>query len=370
MNIAVIYGGESTEHDVSVVTAVQLIKNISNKNIIIPIYITSNGKMYEVEDYDNVDRYKTMSLKKEVSFIQNSMYLHKKTAFAKYKRYKKIDFCYIAMHGKKGEDGVVASVLEMSHIPYSSSDILGSSVCLDKAVFKNVMFGLGVNIVPYVNVLKSEYDIDPVGVGETIEKQLSYPVIIKPSSLGSSIGITIASSREDLDHAINESFAYDNMVVVEKYVDIETEVNIALFRYNDEMIFSSFEKPKSEDEILSFRDKYIRSNIDRELLDSVGDRLDSKIKDISERVYTFLRLRGVVRFDYIVDKSGILYLNELNTIPGSMAHYLYKDRGIDYSELMQMICRQGIVDYKDKKRLITTFGSGVLNKLNGIKFNK
>ena len=158
MNIAVIYGGESAEHDVSIVTAVQLIKNITkDKNNIIPIYISKTGKMFEVKDYKNIHLYKTQSFNREVCFMPNSMYLYKKNICGVYSKYKKVDFCYIAMHGKGGEDGTMSAVLNMSHIPYSSSGLMGSSVCLDKATFKNAMFGLGVNIFPFITVLKEEY---------------------------------------------------------------------------------------------------------------------------------------------------------------------------------------------------------------------
>ena len=370
MNIAVIYGGESVEHEVSILTAVQLIENIAKDNVIIPIYITKQGKMYETKDYKRLDTYKGESGLKEVCFVPNSPYLYIKNIVGNYKKYKQIDFCYIAMHGKCGEDGLMAAILNMSHIPYSASDILGSSVCLDKAIFKNAMFGLGVNIVPYINVLKGDYQVNNVEILDKIECDLGYPVIIKPSNLGSSIGINIAYSKEDIESKINGSFLYDNMLVVEKFVDIDKEINVALFRYNNEMVFSSFEVPSRKDVILSFDDKYLKSGITREMYNVLDDSMDIKIKSICEVVYKELRLNGVVRFDFIYSKDGILYLNELNTIPGSMANYLYKERGIDYRELTQMLYREGVNYYKEKIKLNTNYDSKVLNKINSLKINK
>ncbi|MBO7219122.1 MAG: ATP-grasp domain-containing protein [Clostridia bacterium] len=370
MNIAVIYGGESVEHEVSILTAVQLIENIAKDNIIIPIYITKQGKMYETSNYKNIDTYKNENNLKEVCFVPNSTYLYKKNIVGSYKKYKQIDFCYIAMHGKGGVDGTIASILNMSHIPYSSSDMLGSSVCLDKAIFKNAMFGLGINIVPYINVLKSDYHANKLEILDKIENNLGYPVIIKPSNLGSSIGINIAYSKDDIDFKINGSFLYDNMLVIEKYVDIDKEINVALFRYNNEMVFSCFEVPSRDDNILSFEDKYLKQGVTRKMLEVLDSGLDVKIKSMCEVVYKTLRLNGVVRFDFIYSKDGILYLNELNTIPGSMANYLYKERGIDYTELNQMLYREGVNYFKQKAKLNTNYDSKVLSKINSLKINK
>ena len=225
MNIAVIYGGESAEHYVSIITAVQMISNISkDNNTIIPIYINTSGDMYECKRYTDYSTYKDIPVGSRVTFVPNSKYLYKENMLGKYKKYISIDFCYIAMHGLNGEDGAIASIMNLSHIPYSSSDILGSSVALDKAVFKNVMFGMGINVVPYITILESEYENKRETILEDIVRLIGYPCIIKPSNLGSSIGISVVKSDVDIHKAIIYAFKHDSMLVVEKYVDIDMEL--------------------------------------------------------------------------------------------------------------------------------------------------
>lgn len=371
MNIAVIFGGESCEHDISIITGVQLLNNIDEYLYnIIPIYIDKNGCWYTGKSLKDIDNYPEFLGKlSEVSLIPNSnvLYLKKKN---KLKLFNSIDFAFVCMHGQRGEDGSVAGLLELCKIPYSSSSILASSISMDKVVFKSVLKGLNILSVESIFVFKESFDLNSNIVYKEIEK-LGYPVIIKPSRQGSSIGIKVCKCADEIENCLEECFMYDSRLLIEKFVHIKKEVNIALFRDKNEIVYSSTEEPKYMGEILDFNDKYKKNSgafqsIKRIMPAEITEQEECYIKEKAKAVYEYLDMSGVVRFDFIVDNDDNIFMNEVNSIPGSMANYLFEN--LEYGKLVERIILTGVIRKENDEKLIKKFNGGVLG--NGIDILK
>ncbi|MBE5757490.1 MAG: ATP-grasp domain-containing protein [Clostridiales bacterium] len=371
VNLMVVFGGESCEHDISVITGVQLIANCNEYLYnVIPVYIDKCGVWYTGDSLKDLDNYPNkLSKLKKCSIHPNDDYLYIEKG-GKFKKYIKVDCCIPCLHGLRGEDGTLFAILNMSKIPCSSSGLVASSVCIDKDIFKCVCSSLNINVANGLSINHYDYLLDCEVVFEKVEK-LGYPIIIKPCRQGSSIGIYVCHNRNELQKNIEISFKYDSKVVIEKFIDIKKEVNIALFEYLGDLIFSNTEEPKGKDEILSFDDKYKRSggnfeNIKRIIPAEIDTFTLDKIKEISRIVYCKLGMIGVVRFDFIIDKDDNVYLNEVNSIPGSMANYLFDKKMYPYSKLIDMLVRNGIKLSVDS--CVKVIDSGVLGSgLIGIK---
>lgn len=366
INCVVIFGGESCEHDISIVTGLQVFvkldKSIYNA---IPIYIDKKGVWWTGENLKDVDNFPdNLGKLKRVSFIggDNCLYVKKGK---KYLPLLEIDFAFICMHGVNGEDGSVSAILKLCKIAYSSSAIMASSLCLDKSIFKLVCMGLNIiNVVKGYSIMKEDLESNYDKI-ISLAEGLNFPVIIKPSKQGSSVGITICSDKNNFKKCLEESFKYDDCVVIEKYIDIDKEINIALYSDRGEIVFSQTEEPVYYDEILSFEDKYLKNingfeGISRITPANISSELEDKIKEIAKTLYIKLKMFGVVRFDFILSKDGILYVNEVNTIPGSMANYLFND--ITFGKLLDNLRINSIIRYNKEKNILSNFESSFLSE--------
>jgi len=366
MNIAVIFGGESCEHDISIITGEQLIDNLDEYLYnVYPIYIDKMGKWftgYEIKDIDNfsVNKFKKI---KECAFVPDDQYLYikKKSGF---KKFVKIDMVFVCLHGLRGEDGMVASVLELSKIPYSSSSICSSSVCMDKCIFKSYAKGLGVRVVDGLVIRKKDFYFSDKDCFDWVE-ELGYPIIIKPSRQGSSIGIEVCESDDDLREKLEKAFKFDEKLLVEKFVDVDKEVNIAIVNNLGENIFSNTEEPIKSDKILSFEMKYKKDlggfeTIKRIVPADISQEQENEIRLMAKTLYESLEMFGVVRFDFLISKDGVVYVNEVNTIPGSMANYLFDKDIMDYKKLIECLIGCSFVRSDQNARIQKVFDSGVL----------
>lgn len=363
INCVVVFGGENCEHDISVVTGGQVIRNLDEYLYnIIPVYIDKKGVWWTGESLKDLDNFpNNLKNLKRVTFVMgdNNLYYLKNKSYVAYDR---IDFAFLCLHGMHGEDGSVASVLELSKIPYSSAGIMASAVCLDKSIFKYVAKGMGVNVVDGIVVDKDEFMSDPEGVLENVAKFL-LPVIVKPARQGSSVGIEVCKNLSSVENALNKAFLYDDRVVVEKFVDIGKELNVAIFDNKGSLVYSQIEEPVFSKEILSFDDKYLKSpdgfeGISRILPAQITPDLQNDIREVAGCLYKQLKLRGVVRFDFILSKAGELFINEVNTIPGSMANYLFDK--VSFRELLELLRSNGVVGFDNENKLIKTFSSNFL----------
>ncbi len=377
LNIAVLFGHQSCEHDISIITACHAMKNIDlEKYNVIPIYITKDNKYITSNSLKQISNFPNNIKGKEVVFLPNSNYVYLKGRFG-LKKYKRIDTALFCFHGKYGENGAMQGLFELNNIPYTSTGLIGSINGASKSLFKEILKGIKIPNVKGVEVKDVEYFNDKNKCIKKIIKDLSLPVIVKPSELGSSIGINVANNEIELNSALKFAFELGESVLVEKYITNFKEVNVAVLYDGEKYIFSEFEEAIKNDKILSFNDKYISGGKKSQPLSAtyLGGNLKAnltkiqteKIKQYTLKVALKLNLKGVVRFDYIIEENKI-YLNEINTIPGSLANYLFKNKGIDYKKLLNILINSAIVENSKKSNYINYFESSVLeNNSCGVK---
>ena len=376
LNIAILYGHLSPEHDISILTAVQVMKAIdTNKYNVIPIYITKDNKYITGKKLNEISNYPNNISGREVTILPNSNYLYKKSNLG-LRKYIRIDVALLCFHGNYGENGAMQSIFEMNNIPYTSTGMIGSICGANKIVFKEIIKS---NNIPTVNARwfsENDFYKDKKFTLDKISSVLGYPVIVKPNTLGSSIGINVANNENELYNALKTAFELDGNVLVEKFITGCREVNIAIMYDGYKYIYSEIEEVCSKDKFLTFNDKYM-GNSNKSKSNSVGmylganikaelnNEIKSKIIEYTKTVHNLLELRGIVRFDYLIDGEDI-YLNEINTIPGSLANYLFES--YTFTELIDVLINSAILNNSKSNKYIKTFDSSVLeNRTRGIK---
>ena len=394
--LGVIFGGVTCEHDVSVVSGLQLIENVDkNKYEIIPIYIHSNGEWYsggELLDskiYKEFDRHEPNLKKAIIPPNKKGLVVSEKGLFAKDK-FIELDVVIPAMHGMNGEDGTLQGLLELANIPYTSSGVLGSSVGMDKILMKKVFEAHELPVLPYTYFIRDEWEENSYKVLEKIESKLSYPMFVKPSNLGSSIGISKAKDREGLINAIEVATKYDSRIIVEKGVENLIEINCSALGYGDDVKTSVCEQPVNWEEFLTFEDKYMRGsknakgetktvnklgtkqggmeNMDRRIPADIPAEQTKKIQDLTIKAFKSLNSKGVVRIDYIIDKDDeSVYINEINTIPGSFSFYLWKHNDLEYPKLIDKLVEIAEKANEDKNKNNYTYKSDIIGNITKIE---
>ena len=337
--LCVIFGGLSCEHDISIITAMQLKKNILKP--IEMLYLGLDNKFYLATEAESVSDFKN---KRTLKFKQVVLYdgaVYKKGLT--FKKLFDIDCVINCCHGGVGENGDLSGFFAVNKIRHTSSKSLPAHVAMDKNLCKQCVS----EIVPTIKgnlVKKSNFNEKIM----EIDKNFADFLIIKPNSLGSSIGV-MACDKQNFKHQISAIFELgDDALVEERVVDI-VEYNQACFKDGESLVLSAIESPKTKSDFLTFEDKYKSEGktkgFDRELPAKIGKNLQSQIGEYTKKIYSQLNLDGVVRIDYIFDKkTGVLYFNEVNTVPGSLAFYLFEPLGIDYQTLIDKIVASSSVD--------------------------
>ena len=367
LRIGVLFGGISVEHDISIISAIQVLNAIDkSKYEVIPLYLTKTGNLLYGDRYSNIDTFKKEIKPKKREYV-NLMHFNNKGylsfAFQKFKKRLKMDLILPIMHGKGVEDGNISGFLEILKIPYFSCKVLPASICQDKEFTKVILENLNIKTVPY-EVIYSE--------DEKLKNNI-YPQIIKPARLGSSIGIKKVNSEEERLLAVKDALHYDNKVIVEKALTHFKEYSVALYMKKEELIISDIEEINTKDDIYKFTDKYESGQKDisvNKLPAKISKKQTEKIYEIVRKIYTRLELSGIVRIDFLYDSDlKELYVNEINTIPGSLAFYLFKDKGITFTNLIDDLIKQTLIEEEKKKEYIASFESNILNK-NTLKMKK
>lgn len=387
IKIGVIFGGKSVEHEISIISAVQAMNYIDDEKYeVVPIYITKDLEFWTGAMLKDIDSYKDFNLikkyAKKVHLVnKKGRFILQKANFIK-REINEIDLAFPIVHGEGVEDGTIQGYLELLGIPYVGSNIYASVVGQDKVFQKQIFEANDIPITKYVWFFDNEFYNERETLFKRISK-LSYPLIIKPSKLGSSIGISIVKNKEDLANAIEEAVRYDNKVIVEEALENLTEVNCAVLGNYEKMITSEIEEVLKEDEILSYNDKYIGSSkcgsskgiaSTRRILPArINEEVRDTILQLSTKVFKVLNNSGVARIDYLIDtKKNKIYVNEINTIPGSLSYYLFEPIQISYPELVESLITTAIKEYKKKSKMTVSFDTNILknyssNGLKGIK---
>ena len=366
-NIVIMYGGDVVEHDISIITAIQTYNNI-DKNLynVIAVYINKN-EFFILKNPTNIEYYLHFNrdLHKKVYF-QNGYLLFNKIL----KKKIKIDCILLTVHGGIYEGGSLQGYFDIVNIPYTSPNCLASNICMDKAISKVYFNSLGLQTVDYMLINKSQYNIDSNVFLEKILHKLHYPIIVKPNDQGSSIGINIASNYEELITNIDTAFCYSNNVIVEQALVDFTEYNCAAVNTKLDIFVSEIEKPTNFKDYLTFENKYmdnIKLETKTEFPAKISVELAEEIKNVTETIVKSLNIKGVTRCDFLYDNiTEKLYINEINTIPGSLANYLFKNQ-FTFSELINLIIEDAIAE-KQSNFTIKQYQTSVLSNFkNSIK---
>jgi len=383
IKVGVIFGGETVEHEVSIITAVQAMEHMNtDKYEIVPIYISKDriwytGKMLmDIDVYQDFNELKKYAKEVVLTKTKDGYYLQSTKGLFR-RNITEIDIAFPIVHGNNAEDGTLQGYLDSVGIPYVGSRVLGSALGQDKVIMKQIFKDTKLPIVDYIWFFDSEYADDCEKIFEKVEK-LGYPVVVKPATLGSSVGISYVKDDNDLANAIEEAMKYDVKVVVEKAVPNLVEVNCSVLGNYSHQETSVIEEVTSDEELLTFADKYISggkkkgpskgmASASRIIPARISKELEEKIKETSKAAFKALNLSGVCRIDYLIDKkTNKFYINEPNTIPGSLSFYLWEPTGKKYMDLLDEMITLAIKDYKNRARKIYSFESNILSNY-GIK---
>lgn len=392
IKVGIIFGGKSVEHEISIITAVQAMSFLDkSKYDVVPIYISKEGIWYTSNEFVNMEPFKDIEnihqYGKEVCLIKkdNEFVLQRTTGLLK-KVVNTIDIAIPIVHGKGVEDGSLAGYLETVGVPYAGPSMLGASLGQDKVVQKQLLRAEGIQVPDYVWFYDNEYLTEEEKIIKEIEK-LKYPVIIKPARLGSSIGITFAKNRNELQSAIEEAINYDNKIIVEQVIENIQEIDCAIIGNHEFQEAGLLGEFLTDNNFLTFEDKYIGEGGKKtknspktsgkintggfKIPAKLDKKVEQEIIETSKKAFKILNLSGVTRFDYLVDKkTKKVYLNEPNTIPGCLAFFFFKAGGKSYTKLLDEMITTAIKDYKSEQKRTTSFESNVLSTYNGSKGSK
>ena len=396
IKVGVIFGGESVEHEVSIITAVKAMNKINqDKYQIVPIYITKDGEWYTGDMLFDVESYQDLGLIKKyasnvVLYKKDNQFVLQSKGFFK-KIVTDIDIAFPITHGTNVEDGVLQGYLQTVGVPYVGPNVYAGVVGQDKVYMRDIFKANDIAIPNYTWFYDSDYKDDSDKIIKKIEK-LNYPVIIKPATTGSSIGISTAKDKKELEKAIDEAINYDSKIIVEEMIPNLMEVNISVLGNHASQEVSVIEEVLSTHNFLTFEEKYVGSSkvkgklgaklaprkgskgmasASRKIPADLTDKMQKEVEDLAVRVFKALGSSGVARIDMLVDKKAKkVYVNEINSIPGSLAFYLWDKKGKDYTTLLDEMINIAVKDYKTRTSKVHTFDNNILQGFannNGLK---
>ena len=390
MNIAVFFGSRSCEHDVSIVSALQCIEATKAAGFnVTPVYISRDGLWYTGEPLENIETFREFNpMTKGITRVTLDVTANAGDLWAwppqRAGLFAKVPapLCHIdcvipVFHGWHGEDGTIQGLLEMANIPYASSGVLGSAIGMDKIAMKQILRGAGFPVLDFVWFTREQLKKERQAVIERVEKEIKYPAFIKPAALGSSIGVSRAKNREELERALDVAASYDRRILVEVGVVHPVEINCAAVGYGEDVRASVCEMPvpSSNDTFLDFWQKYLRNastkgedsrgmkSLSRVVPAPIGEDLTKRIQTMTCDIFKLLDCRGTVRVDFILDQNDMLFVNEPNTIPGSLAFYLWKACGLDFPKLIEKMVEDALRAHADKNSSVFAYDSSILKKV-------
>lgn len=389
IRVAVMFGGKSVEHEVSIISGIQAISNMdTEKYEIIPVYISKENEMYTGENTGNIEAYKAMGqlIKESTRVIlvneEGRYFLAEYPAkrFGKPKK-QEIDVVFPIVHGTNVEDGALQGYLKTIGVPFVGCDVTASAVGMDKYISKMILKDNGIPVLDCLYFSVKDYRQGDAMITR-IEEELGYPVIIKPVNLGSSVGISVAKNKEELLLAADTAFQYANQVIVEHAILALREINCSVVGDGMEAEASECEEPLHTKDILSYEDKYLSggkggskgmASVQRKIPAELSDEQRERVRSLAVKAFQCLGCNGVSRIDFMIDEeNGELYLNEINTIPGSLAFYLWEALGVSYKELLDRLIKLALKRKRDEENLVFTFSTNILDSasLKGAKGGK
>lgn len=383
-NVAVFFGGRSVEHEISVISASQAMHAINREKYnVIPVYISKQGKWYTGEKLFDIANYRDMN-----TLVKNCEEVFMRPEFGDYNLYRAktklfgsniyaaIDVVIPALHGTNGEDGIFEGVLETIGIPYAGCNTVSSANGMDKITMKMILKECGIPVVDYVWFTDKQWYKQKDALIEKIENQIGYPVIVKPANLGSSVGISRATNRESLIESIETAEKYSARIIVEDMVENLKEINCSVLGDCDDYQTSTLEEPIKTGEFLSYEDKYMGGTKSAKGMQTSQKRIPADLsKELTERIqflagetFRVLSCHGVSRVDFMVDDdTQNVYVNEINTIPGSLSFYLWEATGIPFDRLMDNLIQLALKRKREQSMKTTNFDQNIFSLSGGVK---
>ena len=391
--VAVLFGGHSVEHEVSIISGIQALRALDPaKYEAFPVYISKDNRFYIGENLGQVESYRDMKACLAaaqpvlpvagdgcVELVRHPARKFGNNVLAAF------DVAVPVVHGTNVEDGTLMGLLEMLNIPYAACDVTSSALGMDKFAMKAVLRQAGVPVLEARQYTGREYAADGERILDEIEQVFGYPVIVKPVNLGSSVGISKAGDRQSLLDALDLAVSFSPRVLVERAVPHLREINCAVLGDADSARPSACEEPLNAEDILTFGDKYLSggskktgvsggmTDLKRRCPAELPDGMTEQVQALAVKTFQALGCLGVARIDFLNDReSGELWVNEINTIPGSLAFYLWQEVGVSFSQLMDELVALAFKRQRERQKLTFTYESNILAgvSLGGAKGTK
>lgn len=377
-HIGVIFGGRSVEHEISVLSALQVINAIDPERFeTVPIYISKDGEWYTGEALKTLDAFKdTDSLKARCDRVipagdggRLRLWRHPPARFGK-NQVAEADVALPVTHGTFGEDGCLQGLLEMYEVPYVGCDVTAAALGMDKIRFKELGKAWGLPMVDYVWFFAKTWHTDPAGLRQKIRDEIGYPLIVKPANLGSSIGVVVVTAEDALDEAVATTAGFADRIIVEKFVPQVLEINCAVLGDQDEAAASVCEEPLHSSEFLSYAEKYQSKGGSTKGMESAKRRIPAaiseewtlEIQNLARKTFAAIGGNGVARIDFLVDRaSGEIYVNEINTIPGSLSFYLWTASNLEFDKLIDKLVQLALKRTRERATLLRTNPVNILS---------
>ena len=384
IKVGVFFGGKSVEHEVSIITAIQAIENINKEKYdVIPIYIAKDNKMYcgplvgDISNYQDLDNLLQNSTEVTLAQKDNKVVLLRtsKKLFQS-DTYDYIDIAFPIVHGTNVEDGTLQGYLKMFNLPYVGCDVISSAVGMDKYVCKCILKDNDIPVLDCKCVSIKEYNDNSDKIIKEVEKRFDYPIIIKPINLGSSVGISIAKNKKELVESIENAFTYSQKILFERAIKNLKEINCSVVGDYEEANASECEEPVKTERILSYKDKYlsggkkggVAKSMNAAVLKLPADikkDVKNKIQELALKTFNVLGCSGVIRIDFMIDEdSNEIFVNEVNTIPGSLSFHLWNATGVKYSELLDNLINLALKRNREEKNITYSFNSNILSNVS------
>jgi D-alanine-D-alanine ligase len=396
LNVAVFFGGESVEHEVSIISAHQAMEALDREKYnVIPIYVAKNRKLYMSELLNDMKNYKDLNAltakctQVTLANVDNRVViLPVKTSLFGKKELGTVDVAIPVMHGTNGEDGTIQGFLEMLKVPYAGCDLYGAAVGQDKVLMKNILHDNGLPIADWFYCYSDDLEEHQADILKKVHA-IGYPVILKPSRTGSSVGIAIAHSDEEYLACFEDTRQYDEKVITEKVIHPMREINCSVLgdkNHAEASVLEEVTKETEGDNMLDFKDKYMGSGAKKGTkgtsaskgMASTARKVPAPVDDVTTKLiqqyaldtFRVLQCSGVCRIDFMMDaETKHVYVNEINTIPGSLAYYLWEAGGVSFPELMDRLVNQALDRERRRSRMTFSYDTNLLAAYseNGVK---
>lgn len=395
LNVGIVFGGVSPEHEVSIITAMQVAAALdTTKYRPIPVYLAKDGnaytgpRLFDIEVYKDIETLLLIAQKVHLQSDVKGKVLLASTVpkgwFGQQLKRLQLDVMFLALHGGSGENGAMQGICEFYEVPYTGSGVLASALGMDKVMSKMLCRDQDIPVVSFLSFRERDWADKEEECLDKCEAELGYPVVVKPASLGSSIGISKASDRGTLDAAIEDAFRYDEKVIVEHAVQNLTEINCSVIGNADKALASVLEQPLTGEELLTYQEKYMRggdggtkgaksaptsgsgesagmASLDRDIPAPLPDEQTTAIQEMAVKIFQLFECAGLARIDFMIDgDTNQVYFNEINTIPGSFSFYLWEPSGIPFPELIDRLIRIALHQHKQKRLRIRSYDVNLL----------